>query len=113
MRLVHFAAEPVTQIYAVAQVSRMRADKPAGFYLRSTVDVDGFTDEYAIDPGPQVYRIDWDAVAGTYQGIIITPYIWERRLGDSAWYYSWDCASGCIWDPAAIGSLRVFAGPVS
>jgi hypothetical protein len=41
--------------------------------------------------------IDWAAVAGIYQGLIIYPYQWQVRL-DLLWYSGWDCASGCIWD---------------
>ena len=26
----------------------------------------------------------------------------RRRFGLGAWYYSWDCSSGCVWDPDAI-----------
>lgn len=50
--------------------------------------------------------IDWPALAGEYQGILITPYIWECRL-EFTWYYGWDCASGCIWDSAAIHRIEV------
>jgi hypothetical protein len=54
--------------------------------------------------------IAWDRLRERYQGLIVTPYIWERRLTmgngpDAMWYYFWDCASGCIWDPAAIASV--------
>jgi len=44
--------------------------------------------------------VDWKAVARLYQGILIYPYFYQFRLGFSefAWYYPWDCASGCIWD---------------
>lgn len=55
-------------------------------------------------------HIDWPAVARKYQGIIIAPYIWEVRLEPSAgWYYAWDCASGCVWDVAAIESITLRA----
>ena len=50
--------------------------------------------------------IDWPSVAKEFQGIIIAPYIWDRRF-DLLWYYGWDCASGCIWDPAAIASITL------
>lgn len=52
--------------------------------------------------------IDWRSVAQRYQGIIIAPYVWQRRLDRpvSNWYYGWDCASGCIWDAAAVARLR-------
>lgn len=55
----------------------------------------------------RISGIDWRKVAGDYQGIIISPYQWQRRLGDSLWYYTWDCASGCIWDGAAIAECRL------
>lgn len=52
------------------------------------------------------YAIDWRTVAARYHGIIIAPYHWSRRIDDrTRWYYGWDCASGCIWDADAIGSV--------
>lgn len=55
--------------------------------------------------------IDWPAVAERWQGIVITPYIWSRRLNGPAsnWYYGWDCASGVIWDPCAVQAIRLRA----
>jgi len=51
--------------------------------------------------------IDWRSVAKDYQGIIITPYLYNRRFDKSArWYYGWDCASGCIWNKEAIKSIK-------
>lgn len=80
--------------------------------LRSTADIDAFTRRWAIHPVPGITSnmfIDWCGVRARHQGMIVTPYIWERRLSfgdeDAMWYYSWDCASGCIWDPAAIASM--------
>lgn len=53
-------------------------------------------------------QIDWQPVADEFQGIIIAPYIYERRLSDNCfWYYGWDCASGCVWDAAAIEKIEV------
>lgn len=47
--------------------------------------------------------IDWDQVAGEWQGIVIAPYRRDALLHpDAEWYGSWDCASGCIWDPTAL-----------
>lgn len=48
--------------------------------------------------------IDWARVACSWQGIIIAPYQWTSRRNVS-WYYGWDCASGCIWDAAAIATV--------
>lgn len=50
------------------------------------------------------YPINWKLVAEDYKGILITPYIWECRLGNllTQWYYLWDCASGCFWDVSCL-----------
>lgn len=50
------------------------------------------------------HAIRWRDLAQEYQGIIIAPYIWQYRL-EMSWYYGWDCASGCIWDGAAVLDL--------
>ena len=51
--------------------------------------------------------IDWPTVASRYQGIIIAPYHWPLRT-EMDWYYTWDCASGCIWDASAIARVEEF-----
>jgi len=54
-------------------------------------------------------NINWPAVAEKYDGIIIAPYIWQRRLSDNPdhfWYYGWDCASGCIWNTEVIEEIH-------
>jgi hypothetical protein len=53
--------------------------------------------------------VEWWRLTRRYHGIIITPYIWSERLGSVGWYYSWDCASGCIWNPRAIASIKMVA----
>lgn len=61
--------------------------------------------------------IEWARVAERYDGIVIAPYVWERRLSMNHdgehynWYYGWDVASGCIWHPRAIASLDCVATP--
>lgn len=55
------------------------------------------------------YDIDWPRLATEYDGIEIAPYLWERRLSEECrWYYSWDCASGCLWRPqnATVSLIR-------
>lgn len=79
--------------------------------LPDVESMDRFTAQYGIVT-PQSYvgeswnnvSIDWMKVASEYDGIIITPYHWERRLVLD-WYYGWDCASGCIWEMSAIESV--------
>jgi len=46
---------------------------------------------------PLLADIDWD-------GIEICPYLQEFRMSKSYWYYPWDVASGCIWNPEALVS---------
>jgi hypothetical protein len=77
--------------------------------ITSHDEFDAFHDEFAIGlvPGSPLRYIDWERVTSLYDGIIIAPYLWNRRLGDAAWYYGWDCASGCIWNLSAIESITV------
>jgi hypothetical protein len=56
------------------------------------------------------WPIDWSKLIATYDGLIIAPYQWERRLGGPFWYYSWDCASGCIWNTNAVVALHDLSG---
>jgi hypothetical protein len=68
-----------------------------------------FHDKYGVEGTRPFLRasVNWPAVAADYQGVIIAPYRWEHRFDSTAsgWYYSWDCASGCIWDAAAVSGL--------
>lgn len=73
-------------------------------------ELDDFTRRYAGEwDSFRGNKIDWPKVAGDYDGIIIAPYVWSCRLDgpSSGWYYSWDCASGCIWNLDAIASIEV------
>lgn len=45
------------------------------------------------------YRLPWDKLTEHWAGIMIAPYQWALRLDRrTTWYYTWDCASACIWD---------------
>lgn len=53
------------------------------------------------------YGIRWNDIARDYDAIVIAPYLWERRLHRGThWYYTWDCASGCVWNAQAVAELR-------
>ncbi len=77
---------------------------------RDKLDVLCLTERYGIDVPRYSWAskaVDWTRIASEYQGIIIAPYVWECRLNDSCnWYYGWDCASGCIWDAAAVALIE-------
>ena len=79
--------------------------------LTTARDIDRFTEKYSrtFDESlPKLGRsIDWRLVAAEHQGLIVAPYQFSRRLTQHTfWYYGWDCASGCIWDTAAIASVE-------
>lgn len=80
-------------------------------YISTPKQIDDFTKEYSFVPYPNIkdyLSINWEAVYDKYQGIIIAPYIHERRLtSHTHWYYGWDCASGCIWDTSAIEYIKL------
>lgn len=77
-------------------------------HLSTPRDLDEFTSKYGValgDPRLDIRFIHWAEVAAQYQGVLITPYVWARRLS-LTWYYTWDCASGCVWDPTAIAGIN-------
>jgi len=78
--------------------------------IRNVEELDKFHNAFKARLGPWEHGpprwLDWTKVYPRWQGIIITPYLWERRM-DYMWYYGWDCASGCIWDLSAIRTFDV------
>lgn len=93
-------------------ITRVTLSPDANVLLLANADeIDAFSRAYGFEyrlPGSHIVNnpIDWQRVAGDYDGLIIAPYIWDRRIHTgSRWYYGWDCASGCIWNKRAIGSL--------
>lgn len=53
-------------------------------------------------------QLDWFRAIDDCDGLVIHPYCWECRLDpEFAWYYGWDCASGCIWHPRAVESITM------
>lgn len=68
-----------------------------------------FTNKYSPSKNIPIFKmnlIDWSEVAKDYSGIEINPYIFRARMNEKTnWYYTWDVASGCIWDRNAIKSI--------
>ena len=75
-------------------------------HLTTPAEIDTFHVEHSVAHNPAMpsYReIAWAQVAKQYDGIIIAPYSYARRLDRrTIWYYGWDCASAAIWHPRAI-----------
>jgi hypothetical protein len=84
-------------------------------FLRTPGEIIEFGREFRVQHGPfaggstlgyHLMMLDWVKVIQRWHGIVITPYQWACRLeNDTFWYYGWDAASGCIWEPSAIGSV--------
>lgn len=74
-------------------------------YIRNVAEFDAFDRKYRVPRKPTGWMyIDWVRVANDYDGIEIYPYLWQRRTGVN-WYYTWDVASGCIWNTEIIADL--------
>jgi hypothetical protein len=97
-------------------IVRMKPD--ANILTMGTVEeLNRFTDKYYKDRFAHIpdwppdssrrmcMHLDWPRIAKEYDGIIIAPYVWPARM-DLMWYYTWDCASGCIWKASAIESVE-------
>jgi hypothetical protein len=82
-------------------------------HLKNARDIDSMSRYRTRNPayaGLSYHSLDWRPVAEEYDGIIIAPYNWSRRLHQqTAWYYAWDCASGCIWRSRAVERVTLLA----
>lgn len=68
-------------------------------WVTSAEELDIFTEKYStFETGLKF--IDWKRVIDKYNGLMIFPYLHSRRY-EHMWYYGWDCASGCLWNPQA------------
>jgi hypothetical protein len=79
--------------------------------IRNEEELLEFTAEYGVPLSERTSRsmdyIDWARVAEKYDGIDIPKYLRSMRLDSRvSWYYTWDIASGCIWNLRAIKSHR-------
>lgn len=78
-------------------------------HLTTLDEIVEFTEEYGQSSrSGGVWEIAWRRVTPKFDGIVIAPYSWTARYDErTLWYNTWDCASGCVWNPEAIASLRV------
>jgi hypothetical protein len=86
--------------------------------LTNHEQLDLFHEKYKMPLIREYELIDWVKVSETYDGIVIAPYIWSQRMDTSwipdspkatasDWYYSWDVASGCIWNLEKVISVAL------
>lgn len=90
------------QLLKFYQQYHVKDDKHLQSLMESYIDND-------IEYKPRVwkypYLINWSRVYEDYQGIVICPYQDKNRM-EHLWYYSWDHASGCIWNPELISNVE-------
>jgi hypothetical protein len=81
-------------------------------HVGDAAGIDNLTSKYGFVPLSVHTRkpsrrsgIHWDILAQKYDGIVIAPACGERRQ-EELWYYTWDVASGCIWNADGIRSWQ-------
>lgn len=84
----------------IGHIYRLHLDRSKMLVLRTVTELDEFNACY-LRPRSGFHPVDWPEVMLAYTGIEIAPYQYSRRF-DLSWYYSWDVASGCIWNPSAV-----------
>jgi hypothetical protein len=73
----------------------VKINKGRMFNINSESELLKFHERFSTDDGEMV---DWTAVAKHADGIEICPYQHSQRMSLD-WYYGWDLASGCVWNP--------------
>lgn len=77
--------------------------------LTTAEDLDMFSEKF-IDLFADHYYVEWELLTQHFAGILIAPYQWSRRLHfKTSWYYTWDCASACIWDLSVVRQVALEA----
>lgn len=94
-------------IAALRCVSVLTLNESSNVLLIDTLKkIDAFNRQYgsATNSKHETREVRWGEVKEQYDGMIIAPYQWARRY-DLMWYYSWDCASGVLWNLSAIDQI--------
>lgn len=82
-------------------------------HIKNLGELVNFHMAYYTEYSPDNCFINWQAVAQSYKGIIISPYLPDVSMKfDFAyiWYWGWDVACACIWDKSAIKSFEKIKG---
>lgn len=103
-RAEDFAVERIQHAY------RVTLDGRRVLSLRSQDEVRKFAERYRA-LGSRSF-IDWTKLRGDYAAVEIPSYFWDLRFS-MTWYYAWDVASGCVWDPSVILDLEKIKIPAA
>lgn len=120
-RLVHrydVSLAPAANVLSITDVAGLDAfddrfgghrDDPDGVRESFTGPVAAVRSHFSRNLQARPRYIDWARVAAEYDGIVMTRLFTDRRTDPRLmpWFFTWDAASACIWNMAAIRSLRV------
>jgi hypothetical protein len=99
----HFNLHRFTHCYEIRLTRTAKV-----LWIKTGAQFRKFNSTYTTELYGNIKGIDWPRVSEEFDGLIIAPYQWKFRHDfQSFWYYGWDCASGCIWKPAAIESIEL------
>lgn len=81
----------------------VEVDESQCLVIQDEFDFKDFSRTYGTRGG----MIDWGRVSKDHKGVIIRGYFPKYRMNPQyRWYYSWDIASGCVWDASAIKQVE-------
>lgn len=81
----------------------VEVDESQCLVIQDEFDFKDFSRTYGTPDG----LIDWGRVSKDHKGVIIREYFPKYRMNPYyRWYYSWDIASGCVWDASAIRQVE-------
>jgi len=108
-----FAHRYLTQ-HSLQHATRLWFKPKSLLRIHTEADMKKFTRKYSVKREDAsiaaiLRLIQWDRVAEDYKGILIANYIYQCRMSHP-WYYSWDVASGCVWDASAVSKFAPYEG---
>lgn len=90
-------------------IYKLDIDMSKVLHIKNSSQLKIFTNEYKNEKSYHEYgsdcKINWKKVSENYNGIEISPYLYDMRM-KYMWYYGWDVASGCIWNENVIKTIK-------
>lgn len=85
-------------------VFRVRLKRDANVLLLDTAEaLNEFTARLSSeDPN----LVMWKLLEDSFDGVVVAPYR-DRRELRAPWLYTWDFASGCLWEPGAVEKITL------
>lgn len=87
------------RVTAISHIYKIYLDASKILTIDTLEKLEEFDNQYNCND-----QILWDVVSKNWSGVEIR---YLPRLYD--WYKSWDCSSGCIWNPNAIKKIKLLS----